>query len=195
MSKQIINGKSEKVDLTNAIAKGGAIYVPLAEAQSQLHEVVKDAKKRTYTVNPNQLACSAGMRKFAALPAELQDTKTKLACIICVLVARKIDNGRFWSWVNDQTALLRRTFDFDDVCKKNGKDPQHVAEHLVLEGKKVCNGIRLDGLATYKGDINLFGDPLIPEEYRKLFSKTSETHKTAVDPVVETPVEKEVAGE
>lgn len=190
MFKNKLNGKAENVDLTNAIAKGGAIYVPLAEAQNQLQEVVKVAKKRTYTADPNQLACSAGMRKFAALPAELQDTKTKLACIICVLVARKIDNGRFWSWVNDQTTLLRRTFDFDDVCKEHGKDAQHVAEHLVMEGKKVCNSIRLDGLSTYKGDINLFGDPLIPEEYRKLFSKTFEA------PVVEeAPVEEEVAGE
>ncbi len=162
-------GKVENVELTNAIAKGGEIYVPLAEAQSQLIRVVNEASKRKYRIDPNQSASAAGMRKFASLPADLQDTKTKLACILCVLVARKMDVGRYWSWVYEQTILLRRTFDFDTTCKVQGKNPQYVAEHLVLQGKKACTNIRLNGLATYNGDIKLFGDPLIPEESRKLF--------------------------
>lgn len=181
--KKIYSSKGENVTLTSAIAKGGAIYVPLAEAQSQLGEAVKEASKRKYSVDPNQTASAAGMRKFASLPAELQDTKTKLACILCVLVARKMDVGRYWSWVFEQTKLLRRTYDFDATCTAQGKDPQYVAEHLVMEGKKACNNIRLNGLNAYDGNIKLFGEPLIPEEYRQLFIKAE--HNAAEAPVQE----------
>lgn len=129
-----------------------------------------DKPKRVYKVDPNFSAARASMVKFRALPLNLQTTENKWACVLSVLGTRHIDIGRFSIWILDNAQLLLHTYDFEEVCAECKRDPQAVAENLVLEGKSVCNSIRLNGLASYSGNIRLFEKRLIPKEYR--FDKT-----------------------
>ena len=115
---------------------------------------------------------SSVMRKFKNLPADLQNTATKVSCINTVLAAHKEkcgDPARYYSWLLSRAAEIKRTFDFAEVCEKAGlkaDEHQAVSEHLVLEGKSICNQIRLNGLATYDGNIRMFRERLVPVEYR-----------------------------
>ena len=111
-------------------------------------------------------------RMFRRLPADLQNTETKVSCINAVLAKhREIlgDSARFYSWLLARAEEVKRTFDFKPVCESKGlsseNEQQAVAEHLVLEGKALCNSIRLNGLATYDGNIRMFRKRLVPEQY------------------------------
>ena len=146
-----------------------------------------DKPKRVYKVDPNFSAARASMVKFRALPLNLQTTENKWACVLSVLGARHLDIGRFSVWVLDNAQLLLHTYDFETVCKNYQREPQAVAENLVLEGKKVCNDIRLNGLASYNGNIRLFEKRLIPDQYR--FNKPAEGYKENNSSDVESEAE------
>ena len=80
------------------------------------------------------------------------------------------DPTRYWIWMIDETRKLTRVWDFKETCEEAGLDPQTVAQHLVLEGKMVCNAIRMDGLAAYGSNIRMFVEPLFHDEFQ-LFSR------------------------
>ena len=148
--------------------------MPLNEAQDTLYQSLSDAtSRRRRNTNPFQLATTAAARKFTNLPADLQNSATKATCLDSVLKARRMDVGQYWAWMFQQAKLLLRTFDFEEVCTNLHLEPEYVAEHLVFSGKAACTNVRLNGLASHKGDITLYIDGLIPAAYRKLFMQGS----------------------
>lgn len=146
-----------------------------------------EQSRRTYKVDPNQSATTAAMRKFRSLPLDYQNTDTKWSCVMSVLGTRHLDIARFAIWVLDMAEKLQLVYDFKEVCKQYHREPQAVAENLVLEGKAICNIIRLNGLASYNGNIRLFEKRLIPDEYR--FNKPAEVLEQPTVAPVETEEE------
>ena len=116
--------------------------------------------------------CVLIMSMFKRLPADLQTTETKVSCINAVLAKHREkcgDSARFFSWLLARAEEIKRTYDYKSVCESKGltteAEQQAVAEHLVLEGKATCTSIRLNGLATYDGDIRMFRHRLVPAQY------------------------------
>lgn len=165
--------------LRNQKAQQGAEDTHSNEGGNTNSKSKEEKPKRTYRQDPFLLAARASMVKFRALPLNLQSTDTKWACVMSVLGSRHIDVGRFAIWILDNAQLLLHTYDFIDVCADCKRDPQAVAENLVLEGKSVCNSIRLNGLASYSGNILMFEKRLIPKEYR--FDKAAEIELDEVE--------------
>ena len=166
---QKANYQSRKKETVNTHNNQGANNNTAAE---------QPTRKSRRNTDPIQLLNAQVMRKFKNLPADLQSTATKVSCINTVLAAHKEkcgDPARYYGWLLSRAAEITRTFDFAEVCKKAGlkaDEHQAVSEHLVLEGKSVCNQIRLNGLATYDGNIRMFRDRLVPEQY--WFNKPAE---------------------
>lgn len=165
------NGKSRKAK-ASAANQNGAASNNGSESMKQLgQQQPETAPRRKRVVDPMALLDSLVLRKFKALPSDLQNTGTKVACINAVLASHKEkcgDPARFYGWILGQAALVKRTFDFMTVCEQKGLKgfEQNVAEHLVIEGKAVCNNIRMNGLASYEGNIGMFRDKLVPDAYR-----------------------------
>ena len=106
------------------------------------------------------------------LPSAFQNGVGKEACVKEALAAHKElipDPTRYWIWLIDETRKLIRVWDFVDTCKEVGRDPKTVAQHLILEGKAVCNAIRMEGLAAYGSNIRMFREELFNDEF-KLFA-------------------------
>lgn len=110
---------------------------------------------------------------FDRLPRVLQNLETKQACISAA-VARHYekvgDLGDFYGWLMKRAEEIRHAWDFKSVCEANGlnsdEEQQAVSEHLVLEPKSVINKIRMEGLATFQGNIKMYRERLVPVEYR-----------------------------
>lgn len=110
---------------------------------------------------------------FDRLPRALQKLETKQSCIAAVVDRHndKVgDLGDFYGWLLKRAEEIHRTYDFKSVCETKGlssdEEQQAVSEHLVLEPKSVINKIRMEGLATYQGNIKMFRERLVPVEYR-----------------------------
>lgn len=128
--------------------------------------------RRAYEIAPEWKISNIAKRKFMSLPTTFQSSAGKEACIKEALSGHKElipDPTRYWIWLIDETNKLTRVWDFDDTCKTAGLDARTVAQHLILEGKAVCNAIRLEGLAAYGSNIRMFVDPLFEDEF-ELFS-------------------------
>ena len=111
------------------------------------------------------------MIKFHRMPQPLQNTENKKLCIQQAISTHPKwvgDEAHYWAWLADQTKLLTRVWDFNETCSKYGLDPNSVAQHLVLEGQKACNFVRMNGLAAYGERIKLFHQPLIKPEQKLL---------------------------
>lgn len=170
MSYYFRKGKSRKAK-ASAENKNGAASTNGNESAKQFNQQPEAKPHRKRIVDPMALLDSLVLRKFKTLPSDLQNTETKVACINAVLASHKEkcgDPARFYGWILGQAALVKRTFDFMTVCEQKGLKgfEQNVAEHLVIEGKAVCNNIRMNGLASYEGNLGMFRDKLVPDAYR-----------------------------
>ena len=76
----------------------------------------------------------------------------------------------------DETNKLTRVWDFAETCEAAGLNPLTVAQHLILEGKAVCNAIRLEGLAAYGSNIRMFVEPLFVDEFKLFGNKYAESN-------------------
>lgn len=126
-------------------------------------------KKKSYELPAEWKISVIAKKKFNNLPTILQNGAGKEACIKQALSDHKDlipDPMRYWIWLIDETEKLRRVWDFAEICDKYGRDPLTVAQHLILEGKMVCNGIRMDGLESYGSNITMFNEPLFKDEFR-----------------------------
>lgn len=160
------NGKARKASASQKVQKGAVNTHSNEGAEDQA------AKKKQRDTDRMQLENAQILRKFKTLPADLQTTESKVSCINSVLASHKDkcgDPARYYGWLLNRAAEVKRTFDFKKVCESKGltsdDEQQAVAEHLVLEGKAVCNRIRLNGLATYDGNIAMFRKKLVPQMY------------------------------
>lgn len=133
------------------------------EVLNAIRKMVKteDKPKRVYKIENEQRLTTMINRKFQNLPAGLQNTENKKMCVDMVLASHPQlcpDPLRFWLWLNDRAKeMVDRTWDFQATCNRLGVDAEAVAQHLILEGKRTCNSIRLNGLASYGGNIRMFG--------------------------------------
>ena len=144
-----------------------------ASNQQTTAQIEQKTTQRRRNIDDNQTICRLVRSMFDRLPRELQNLQTKQSCIAAVVDRHndKVgDLGDFYGWLLKRAEEIRRTFDFKNVCEANGlstdKEQQAVSEHLVLEPKSVINKIRMEGLATYQGNIKMFRDRLVPVEYR-----------------------------
>lgn len=124
-------------------------------------------------IDDNQMVCKLVRNMFDRLPRELQKLETKQSCIAAVVDRhneRVGDIGDFYGWLLKRAEEIHRTYDFKSVCETKGlssdEEQQAVSEHLVLEPKSVINKIRMEGLATFQGNIKMFRERLVPVEYR-----------------------------
>ena len=125
------------------------------------------APKRVYNVAPERKVSNSAMIRYHRMPQPLQNTGNKRLCVQQVILSHPhwvSDEAHFWAWLVDQTKLLTRVWDFEETCEKYGLDMNSVAQHLVLEGQKACNFVRMNGLAAYGERIKLFHQPLIEME-------------------------------
>ena len=174
-------GKSRKAKATakttkvavNAHSNEGANQnaADLSQKTMQETEVTPEEKivRRAYEIAPEWKISIIAKRRFMNLPAAFQNSAGKEACIKEALLSHKDlipDPTRYWVWLIDETKKLTRVWDFEETCKKYGLNPMIVAQHLILEGKQVCNAIRLEGLAAYGSNVRMFVDPLFVDEFR-----------------------------
>ena len=156
--------------------------------------------RKAYELRSEWKVSLIAKRRFMGLPTAFQDGKGKETCVKEVLAMRKDlipDPTRYWIWMIDETRKLTRVWDFKETCEEAGLDPQTVAQHLVLEGKMVCNAIRMDGLAAYGSNIRMFVEPLFHDEFQ-LFSRMATVKAESVDekaPAAEAPAAEAPAGQ
>ena len=183
MSRRRKNGKARKASVTtqsqvnnNSNAQINASETNVTQP-AVVQEVIapdendKKLIKRAYELDPEWKISVIAKRKFMSLPTALQNGAGKEACVKQALASHKEiipDPERYWIWLIDETEKLTRVWDFAEVCKKYGRTPLTVAQHLIIEGKMVCNSIRMDGLASYGSKIAMFIEPLFVDEF-KLF--------------------------
>ena len=124
--------------------------------------------RRAYELAPEWKISLIAKRRFLNLPAAFQNGAGKEACVKEALASHKElipDSTRYWIWLIDETEKLTRVWDFEETCTKAGVNSKTVAQHLILEGKQVCNAIRLEGLAAYGSNIRMFVEPLFEDEF------------------------------
>ena len=127
--------------------------------------------RKAYEIAPEWKISIIAKRRFMNLPSAFQNSVGKEACIKEALASHKEiipDPTRYWIWLVDETNKLTRVWDFAETCEAAGLNPLTVAQHLILEGKAVCNAIRMEGLVAYGSNIRMFVDPLFQDEF-KLF--------------------------
>lgn len=133
--------------------------------------------RRAYELSPEWRISQIAKKRFLNLPTEFQSSKGKEVCIKETLKSHRDlipDSTRYWIWLIDETEKLTRVWDFEDVCKEAELDPMIVAQHLILEGKMVCNAIRMEGLRAYGSKVRMFVDPLFADEFSFFGKKSKE---------------------
>ncbi len=139
--------------------------------------------KKAYELAPEWKISVISKRRFMNLPSILQNGAGKEACVKDALAAHKElipDPTRYWIWLVDETRKLTRVWDFEETCEEAGVNPLTVAQHLILEGKMVCNAVRMEGLAAYGSNIRMFVEPLFHDEF-KLFGDKLNAAKQAAE--------------
>lgn len=154
------------------------------EQQTQQSEETAEERivRKAYELAPEWKISSIAKKKFMALPSDLQNGAGKEACVKEALNGHKElipDQTRYWIWMIDETRKLIRVWDFVETCEAVGRDPQTVAQHLILEGKMVCNAVRMEGLAAYGSNIRMFEKRLFQDEF-KLFGNLATVKEAPV---------------
>ena len=144
---------------------------PQNSTEQQVSEERPEDKivRKAYEIAPEWKISNIAKRRFMNLPAAFQNSAGKEACIKEALASHKElipDPTRYWIWLIDETNKLTRGWDFKETCESADLDPVTVAQHLILEGKAVCNAIRLEGLAAYGSNIRMFVNPLFQDEFK-----------------------------
>ena len=170
MAKETATAQMGTTPVVNQTA-ASANSVNGAATQAASAEVKTSSRRRKN--DPMQAINTMVLRKFKNLPSDMQTCETKRSCINAVLASHKEkcgDAARYYGWILYQASLVKRTFDFKSGCEQKGltseEEQQAVAEHLVIDGKAVCNNIRLNGLASFTGNIRMYRERLVPVEYR-----------------------------
>ena len=189
-------GKSRKAKTASKAQIQSAVYAHSNEGANKNaekgQEVILDESpeekitRKAYELAPEWKISIIAKRRFLNLPAVFQNGAGKEACVKEALSSHKElipDPTRYWIWLVDETRKLIRVWDFEETCKAADRNPQTVAQHLILEGKMVCNAIRMEGLAAYGSNIRMFVEPLFQDEF-ELFGKNA-TVKVAVAEVME----------
>lgn len=180
MAKKSFKGNSRKAkganknqNAANAHSnKGGNTNTADMNQQTQQETVETPEEKivrRAYEIAPEWKISVIAKRRFLNLPAAFQNSAGKEACIKEALASHKDlipDTTRYWVWLVDEAKKLIRVWDFMEICERYGLVPLIVAQHLILEGKQVCNAIRLEGLEAYGSNVRMFVDPLFVDEFR-----------------------------
>ena len=171
------NGKSRKAKAasrnqnSNTVSnnKGANQKERVNKKEEQTEETAEEKiVRKAYELPPEWKISQSAKRRFLSLPSSLQTSKGKEACIKEALASHKEwvpDPTRYWIWLIDETYKLTRVWDFKETCMEAGVDPLTVAQHLILEGKMVCNAIRMEGLKAYGSNIRMFVDPLFMDEF------------------------------
>ncbi len=179
------NGKSRKAKAANRNLKNGNISNKGMNQQEKVNkndEPIEESPeekivRKAYELAPEWKISQSAKRRFMSLPSSFQTSEGKEACIKEALAAHKEwipDPTRYWIWLIDETEKLIRVWDFKDTCKDAGLNPLTVAQHLILEGKMVCNAIRMEGLKAYGSKIRMFVDPLFEDEFEFFGAKKQE---------------------
>lgn len=182
MSKNKNHGKTRKAGAANMAEMKAAAYtnsnngVNNNAEQKRLPDETPEQKivRNAYEIAPEWKISLIAKRRFMNLPSAFQNSVGKEACIKEALTSHKElipDPTRYWIWLIDETRKLTRVWDFEETCAEKGLDPQTVAQHLILEGKAVCNAIRMEGLAAYGSNIRMFVDPLFEDEFNLFGNK------------------------
>ena len=171
------NGKSRKAKAasrnqnSNTVSnnKGANQKERVNKKEEQTEETPEEKiVRKAYELSPEWRISKSAKKRFLSLPSSLQSSSGKEACIKESLSAHKDwvpDPARYWIWLIDETEKLTRVWDFEETCKEAGVNPRTVAQHLILEGKQVCNAIRMEGLKAYGSNIRMFVDPLFEDEF------------------------------
>lgn len=189
MAKKNQNGKSRKAkaatkNQNNVAANNNQTNTQAEQQQVQMPEETSEEKivRKAYELPAEWKICQIAKKRFLNLPAAFQNGAGKEACIYEALASHKDivpDQERFWIWLVDETNKLTRVWDFEETCVAAGREPRTVAQHLILEGKMVCNAIRLEGLAAYGSKIRMFVEPLFEDKFGLFGDKVP--HKTAAN--------------
>lgn len=186
-AKATANTKAQKSAEYTHSNEGGNYNAGERNQQENLTEAEEPIVKRAYELAPEWRISVIARRKFMALPSAFQNGAGKEACVKEALAAHKElipDPTRYWIWLVDETAKLIRVWDFEEVCEKAGRNPLTVAQHLILEGKAVCNAVRMEGLEAYGSKIRMFVEPLFHDEF-KLFGDKGTVAKPVEAPTHE----------
>mgnify|MGYP007069856155 CR=1 FL=1 len=168
--------KNAQQSAVNASSEANVNNAPEANDEQKL-------MKKAYELAPEWKISVIAKRKFLNLPSILQNGAGKEACVKDTLASHKNlipDPTRYWLWMVDETRKLIRVWDFEETCVEAGRNPLTVAQHLILEGKMVCNAVRLEGLAAYGSNIRMFVEPLFHDEFKLFGSKTAAEAKQEV---------------
>jgi len=176
--------KAQNQSAANTHSNEGANNNAAENIQQNNSTVVEEPiVKRAYELAPEWKISVIAKRKFMALPSAFQNGVGKEACVKEALAAHKElipDPTRYWIWLIDETRKLTRVWDFEETCKAAGRNPLTVAQHLILEGKAVCNAVRMEGLEAYGSKVRMFVEPLFHDEFELFGSKAkvAETQNT-----------------
>lgn len=148
-------------------------------AEKQTVEQSEDQKliKRAYELSPEWKISQIAKKRFLNLPTYFQNSKGKEICVKEALESHRDlipDTTRYWIWLIDETEKLTRVWDFETTCTEANLDSKTVAQHLILEGKMVCNAIRMEGLKAYGSKIRMFKVPLFVDEFEFFGAKKQE---------------------
>lgn len=168
-------------------AEFALISTILSKNNTEAAQPASPTKTRKNIISAEWKICSAAKRKFMSLPQSLRNTTNKVQCIEDVLnrSTEIIDSTRWWTWLEQEKTNLTRVFDFENYCKELNLEPEYVAEHLVFEGKKVTNYIRMNGLKMYdstncpfekKANIRMFTEALYDDKFH-FFGKKEVAHE------------------
>ena len=184
MSKKMNYGKSRKAKASFKAQNQYAANIHSNESdnnnaaentqQNKSAEAEEPIVKRAYELAPEWKISVIAKRKFMSLPSTLQNGAGKEACVKEALAGHKElipDPTRYWIWLIDETRKLTRVWDFRETCEAAGLNPLTVAQHLILEGKAVCNAIRMEGLEAYGSKVRMFVEPLFHDEFELFGSK------------------------
>ena len=196
MKKKFNFSKSRKAKTASRAQIQSAVYAHSNEGANQTApgnsqqaaqeiEITPEEKivRRAYEIAPEWKISIIAKRKFMGLPSAFQNSVGKEACIKEALASHKElipDPTRYWIWLIDETKKLTRVWDFEETCEALGLKPLTVAQHLILEGKQVCNAIRLEGLAAYGSNVRMFVDSLFKDEF-ELFGKKTTVKEAKVE--------------
>lgn len=76
----------------------------------------------------------------------------------------------FWTDFRKATKRLLRNIEFLRECEMCGRNPVHVAEHVVFLGSGVVDAVGDDGLSVLQGQEILYIDPICTEETLKVLA-------------------------
>lgn len=164
-----------KKTITITDAEYALISTILGKNNTESAQSTSTTKTRKNNISAEWKICSAAKRKYMALPDNLHNSTNKLYCIEEALYRNEYaDSTRWWTWLESEITNLTRVWDFNDYCTKLNLVPRNVAEHLVLEGKRVSNYIRMNGLEMYdspnctiekKANIRMFTEALFDDKF------------------------------